>query len=472
MKEGSSMHGGLEDHIREKMKKRRIDPASIDSFLRLVNRLQAEREKYVALDKVKAPDENLLLGPPRDPDEMASLEARGKRILNQVAVIKLNGGRSTTMGGEVPKGILTAKNGLTYLEIILRQAEAMRRAWQTEVPLILMNSFFTHKPTLEIVQRSGIPVLTFIQRQVPRLSANSFKPLDTDTEIDWTPPGHGDVYFSLRNSGLLDEMLRQGKRWAFISNLDNLAACIEPWILGLMDRDDIDFILEVTPRTEMDRKGGTLVVRNGALELLEIAQVSPADRQTFMDIDRFSVFNTNNVWVNLEALERALREKRLNLPIIKNYKTVAGEEIIQVETAMGAAIACFSRARGLTVTRDRFFPTKNVQDLFVLQSDACILDSMYRVRKNPQRPDLLSYRPKVKFSHDFLESPLRMHERFEDNSSVSLIAAESFEVRGAVYFERDVQVRGRVRVENDRDQLLRIPRGTILEDRTCVDGLC
>jgi UTP--glucose-1-phosphate uridylyltransferase len=465
------MHGGLEDHIREKMKKRRIAPASIDSFLRLVNRLKAEREKYVALDRVKAPDENLLLGPPRDPDEMASLEARGKRILNQVAVIKLNGGRSTTMGGEVPKGILTAKNGLTYLEIILCQAEAMRRAWQTEIPLILMNSFFTHEPTLEIVQRSGIPVLAFIQRQVPRLSANSFEPLDTDTEIDWTPPGHGDVYFSLRNSGLLDEMLRQGRRWAFISNLDNLAACVEPWILGLMDRDGIDFILEVTPRTELDRKGGTLVVRNGALELLEIAQVSPGDRQTFMDIDRFSVFNTNNVWVNLEALEKALREKRLNLPIIKNYKTVAGEEIIQIETAMGAAIACFSRARGLTVTRDRFFPTKNVQDLFVLQSDACILDSMYRVQKNPQRPNFLSYRPKVKFSHDFLESPLRMHERFEDNSSVSLLAAESFDVRGAVYFERDVQVRGHVCVENDRDQLLRIPRGTILEGRTCAAGL-
>jgi len=179
----------------------------------------------------------------------------------------------------------------------------MSREWAAEIPLILMNSFFTHVPSMEIVGKSRLPVHTFIQREAPRLLANTLEPLDTGTEEDWTPPGHGDVYFSFRSSGLLEKMLTQGRRWAFISNLDNLAACVEPWILGLIDRDAIELLLEVTPRTNVDRKGGTLVAKNGRLDLLEIAQVAPEDRTAFMDIRRFRVFNTNNVWVDLKALD-------------------------------------------------------------------------------------------------------------------------------------------------------------------------
>jgi UTP--glucose-1-phosphate uridylyltransferase len=139
-------------------------------------------------------------------------------------VIKLNGGRSTTMGTRVPKGILQAKDGLCYLEIVIGQVEALRRKWQVQVPLVLMNSFFTHGPTLELVQRVNTPVLTFVQNQVPRLVEDTLVPLDTGTDEDWVPPGHGDVYLSLYRSGLLERLRKDGYRWAFISNLDNLAA--------------------------------------------------------------------------------------------------------------------------------------------------------------------------------------------------------------------------------------------------------
>lgn len=443
------------------MQARGIDSPSIESFLRTVRRLKRETSGHVSLDQVTAPDNRLLLVAPSEPDEMAALEARGRELLSRIVVIKLNGGRSTTMGGEVTKGTLVAKDGLTYLEIILRQTEAMRREWRTDIPLILMDSFFTHEPTIEILGKSKVSVLTFIQRQVPRLLTDSLEPLDTGTEEDWTPPGHGDVYVCLRNSGLLEEMLRQGRRWAFISNLDNLAACVEPWIAALIERDRIEFLLEVTPRTDADRKGGALVVKNGGLDLLEIAQVAPSDRQSFMDIERFPVFNTNNVWVDLRALDQALKEKRLSLPIIRNHKHVAGTDVIQVETAMGAAIGVFGRSRGLKVGRDRFFPTKKVEDLFALQSDACILDPLFRIQKNPARPDSLPFRPRVTFSPDFLDSPARLDQAFEDPTSVSLVEAESFEVSGPVYFERDITVRGNVRVKTESDKCLRIPRGTV-----------
>jgi UTP--glucose-1-phosphate uridylyltransferase len=327
-----------------------------------------------------------------------------------------------------------------------------------------MNSFFTHAPTMKVVRRSDVPVLTFMQNEVPRLQAATLEPLETGTDEDWAPPGHGDVYSSLKSSGLLERLLNDGRRWAFISNLDNLAAWLDPCIPGMIETEAVEFLLEVTDRTNLDRKGGTLVVRNGRLDLLEIAQVSHDERPAFMDIDRFPVFNTNNVWVNLEALEKALNEDTLQLPIIQNTKRVCGSEVIQLETAMGAAIGCFSRARGLRVGRDRFFPTKKVEDLFVLQSDACALDSMFRLKKSPARPESLAYRPSVLFDRNFLDSPLRMHEVFEDPASISLVGAESLTVAGHVFFGRDVKIVGNVRIESPSDRLFQIPRGTVLTD--------
>ena len=127
---------------------------------------------------------------------------------------------------------------------------------------------------MELVNRSDVSVLTFIQNQVPRLMEDTLAPLDTGTDHDWAPPGHGDVYGCLQRSGILEQLLADGRKWVFISNLDNLAAHLDPCILGLMDREGIEFILEVTDRTKLDRKGGTLVVRNNGLYLLEIGQVS------------------------------------------------------------------------------------------------------------------------------------------------------------------------------------------------------
>jgi UTP--glucose-1-phosphate uridylyltransferase len=452
---------GMEERVRSKMASRGIHPGAIENFLRMVEQINGERSGYVSVDQVSAPDSGLLLNVP-DHANLAKLAARGKSLLTKVAVIKLNGGRSTTMGGLVPKGVLTAKNGRSYLEIIIGQIEAIRRKWGIEMPLILMNSFFTHGPTMEVIGRFDLPVATFIQNQIPRLIATTLAPLESGTDEDWAPPGHGDVYESLQRTGLLDSLRADGCRWAFISNLDNLAASVEPWILGLMEAEGIEFLLEVTARTNVDRKGGTLVVGNGRLDLLEIAQVAPEDRESFMDIKRFPVFNTNNVWVDLDALSLALTTKSLRLPLIQNHKVICGHKVIQLETAMGAAIGSFHRARGLQVGRDRFFPTKKVADLFLLQSDVCVLDSMDKLQKNPLRPSSLPLRPTVFFGPEFLSSPLDMPERFEDPSSVSLVNAHSLEVSGPVFFERDVRIEGEVVINAPAGEIYRISRGAVM----------
>lgn len=112
-------------------------------------------------------------------------------------------------------------------------------------------------------------------------------------------------------------------------------------------------------------KGGVLIDYAGHTRLLETAQVPAGHEKDFCDVDTFPFFHINNLWVNLKAL---LAEGAPKLDLIVNPKKVQGKDVVQLEVAAGAAIACFSAA-GLVVPRSRFRPVKKTGDLMLVQSD-------------------------------------------------------------------------------------------------------
>ena len=220
-----------------------------------------------------------------------------------------------------------------------------------------------------------------MQGKVPKLLADGFEPVEwpDDPALEWAPPGHGDVYTSLATSGMLDTLLERGYDYLFLSNSDNLGAVLEPRILDWFAREELPFLSEVIDRTEADRKGGHLARRRagGGLVLRETAQVPDEDQEAFEDVERHRFFNANNIWVNLRALERTLEERDgvLGLPMIVNRKTVdptdpSSPAVVQLETAMGAAIGVFDGAAAVHVPRARFAPVKTTSHLLVVRSDA------------------------------------------------------------------------------------------------------
>ena len=109
----------------------------------------------------------------------------------------------------------------------------------------------------------------------------------------------------------------------------------------------------MTDKTRADVKGGTLIQYGGRLRLLEVAQVTslftvffkqeiylrkppiffckvPKDHmEEFMDVKKFNVFNTNNLWISMPAIQRVVREKALDMeiivnPVIKHYCNIHG----------------------------------------------------------------------------------------------------------------------------------------------------
>ena len=162
------------------------------------------------------------------------------------------------MGLTGPKSLLEVRESLTFLDIIAQQAIGVG------APLLLMNSFATDEASLKVLERyfsqSGEMPLSFLQHKQPKVCADDFGPASfpDDPELEWCPPGHGDLYIALATSGLLIALLDAGYEYAFVSNADNLGAVLEPRILGYLAQRKLPFLMEVADRTLADRKGGHL----------------------------------------------------------------------------------------------------------------------------------------------------------------------------------------------------------------------
>ena len=409
-----------------------------------------------------------------DAEELPDGGDAARDALDRTVVLKLNGGLGTSMGMTRAKSLLEAKDGLTFIDVIARQVLEVRKRSGARLPLVLMNSFYTRDDTLAALERypdlpADVP-LDFVQGKVPKIGADDLAPVSwpDDPDLEWAPPGHGDLYTSLVTSGMLEKLLDQGYEYAFVSNADNLGATLHEGILGWFAREELPFLMEVADRTEADRKGGHLAQRadGGGLVLREIAQTPDDDIDAFQDTSRHRFFNTNTLWVNLRALSALMDERDgvLGLPMIVNRKTVdpgdpASPKVIQLETAMGAAIDVFDGAAAVRVPRERFAPVKTTDDLLVVRSDAYVLTDDARVVVSPERS--LDGLPLVELDSAHFKLLRDFDARFPDGPP-SLVDAERLTVKGDVMFGHGVVVRGAVTVEQDGDEQLRIEDGAVL----------
>ncbi len=370
--------------------------------------------------------------------------------LAETVVLKLNGGLGTGMGLQKAKSLLEVKNGETFLDLIAEQIATLRMETGAQVRFLLMNSFSTSEDTLAALK--GGPLeneeVEMLQNKVPKIDAQTMTPATwpDDAEHEWCPPGHGDLYPALVGSGWLDRLLADGIKYAFVSNSDNLGATLDPGLLNWFAKSGAPFAMEVTRRTEADKKGGHLAIRHSdqRLVLREVAQCPENDLDAFQDISRHQFFNTNNLWLNLPALKAALDAEGgvLPLPVIQNQKTVDPREktsppVWQLETAMGAAIECFDGALAVEVPRSRFAPVKTTADLFALRSDAYEKRPDGSVGLHPSRE---GKPPVVKLSSEY-----KLVDALNQLGTVpSLLEADSLTISGKVTFQPGVKISGDV----------------------------
>jgi UTP--glucose-1-phosphate uridylyltransferase len=447
---------GLEQ-ARTKMTEAGVAPAAIETFTRFYHLLRAGETGLIREDDIDP-----LVDIPNRADLTIS-DDDASAALAQTAMLKLNGGLGTSMGMDQAKSLLPVREApdgseiLTFLDIIVAQVRAARQATGARLPLLFMNSFRTRDDSLAALERypdiavDGLPV-DFLQNREPKLRADDLTPVtwEKDPELEWCPPGHGDLYPALHASGVVVALLDAGFRYMCVSNSDNLGATPDAIIAGWFAASGAPYAAELCRKTPADVKGGQLVVRkaDGRIVQRETAQTHPDDVAVSLDPTRHPFFHTNNLWFNLEALAAELDRTAgvLELPLIRNDKTVdpadpSSPKVVQIESAMGAAVAVFEGATAIEVERSRFLPVKTTNDLLVIRSDVYDLTADYRLEAQAPAPLVDLDKNHYKLIDDFTQ-------RFAAGAP-SLRDADSLTVRGDWTFGADVRAEGKAALAGD-----------------------
>jgi phosphoglucomutase len=234
-------------------------------------------------------------------------------------------------------------------------------------------------------------------------------------------------------------------------------------------------MMECANRTEADKKGGHLALRKADSQLIlrESAQCADDDEKAFQDVKVHKYFNTNNLWVRLDKLKELMEARGgfVPLPTILNNKTVDPQngdstKVIQLETAMGAAIECFSGAKAVCVDRSRFAPVKKCSDLLLLRSDAYIVNQENVLVLNPScggtAPivDLDSKKYKL----------VRNLEAATLGGYPSLVGCKKLSIKGEVYLTSGSVFEGEVSITNPSGEPKVLPAGVLTDSSVDLGG--
>lgn len=262
----------------------------------------------------------------------------------------------------------------------------------------------------------------------------------------------------------------------FVSNSDNLGASLDLKILTYFAGKDSSFLMECCERTENDKKGGHLAVRNSDSRLIlrESAMCLDEDEDDFKDITKHRFFNTNNLWIRLDKLKEIIDANGgfIPLPMIMNKKTVdpkddSSTKVLQLETAMGAAIESFDNASALVVPRTRFAPVKKCNDLLLLRSDAYVLEN-HRPSLNPackggKAPIMELDSKKYKLVGSL--------EAATEGGIPSLVNCERLKIKGFVRMSRQTKFVGDVSIVNESPEAKFVPIGEVTGKLDLTDAV-
>uniref|UniRef100_A0A2C9K5C7 UTP--glucose-1-phosphate uridylyltransferase n=1 Tax=Biomphalaria glabrata TaxID=6526 RepID=A0A2C9K5C7_BIOGL len=401
-----------------------------DGFENLFGRFLRETGPSVEWEKLKLlPPEAI-----KKYNELSSPSPQDtKNLLNNLVVIKLNGGLGTSMGCTGPKSAIQVRNELTFLDMNVQQIEHLNKTYGVDVPLVLMNSFNTDEDTQKILRKYSqikVSIFTFNQSRYPRINRDTLMPV---------PRSFGE---------------------------DSIEGDILNFLVNSPQSEAPEFVMEVTDKTRADVKGGTLIEYEGKLRLLEYAQVPSDHVDEFKSVSKFKIFNTNNLWISLDAIKRNVEEETLHMEIIVNPKTLDnGMNVIQLETAVGAAIKSFDRAVGINVPRSRFLPVKTTSDLLIVMSNLYAMRTG-SLEMSPKRsfPSV----PLVKLGHQFSKVKDFLN-RFA--SIPDLLELDHLTVAGDVNFGKNVSLRGTVIIIANHGEKIDIPMGSILENKIVSGNL-
>ncbi|KAG6436244.1 hypothetical protein SASPL_101129 [Salvia splendens] len=369
-----------------------------------------------------------------------------KALLDKLVIVRLNGDLGTTIGFSGPKSTMEIVDGLTCLDLIINQIEALNAKYGTNIPLYVVNTVDAHRKVLEFLKKHPNKNIHTLQESITDLQeASKFAPRSAkgqDSKDEMNSFNIAQAILPLVNSGRLDILLSQGKEYILLLGSDNLGCVIDPKILNYLGQNDIELCLEVTPKSTVREE--THHSHDEAKTPVGFSFAFYAFRKSTLLLKSYFLILTpkkdwrftETMWMSIQSMEKLVAEDSLTISKI------------------------FDQHFAISVPIARYLPVEATSDLFLLQSDlyTFIEDKLTRniTRENPTDPSI-QLGPVFRNVNDF-------KERFKYTPSI--VGLDSLKVTGDVWFGTGITLKGEVNIHAGPGARIVIPYSAVLENRT------
>ena len=476
------------------------EPLSHEEFIKRgmslkdASRFIRVRERFLQ----KKPTQWSKIVPPEDDfdlcDEIPDIDQNEflqcKKQLSELIILQFNGGTGIEMGYSGPKSAMALGKQIPQdsgkaddefvdnpLSCILQHIHLTNKAWGVDIPLFLLNSPATHDATVKLLEKSPyhekVRVFHLIQTIFPVCDDQNLKPIpDSTADLSgWYPTGSGEAFKLIIESPAYQRLKNEGKKYLFMSNIENLGRAIEPKILNYFATSQSSACLEVTDRLSVDSYGGILVQHQNTNEIgiIEVNQIPYQMRDNFSAID-YPYYNTNNIWVKLDALEACFRDKEpeTNLHIKAAY--VGKVRGLRIENPASQTVFAMDDVRILVVPRSRYVKIVNTEDLLAIQSNIYNLEHGV-IQMNKARVPATT--PMIKLGDAVSKQYFKLIHEYQKRikSIPNCLELEHLTISGDVTLGANVTLKGTVIIVAEKGSRIDIPNGTTLENKIVTGQL-
>ena len=201
----------------------------------------------------------------------------------EYAVITMAGGQGTRLGHTGPKG--TYDIGLpshkSIFEILTDTMKGYKDQYEVTIPWYIMTSEENNDQTVKFFEDHdyfgyGKENITFFtQGQLPMVDEQGKILLNEQGRIKLAADGHGGIFISMINKGIVNDMKQKGIKWLFVSGVDNiLVKPVDDILLGLALDKNVLAGSKSLVKAYPEEKVGVFCRKNGIPSVIEYSEIS------------------------------------------------------------------------------------------------------------------------------------------------------------------------------------------------------
>ena len=254
--------------------------------------------------------------------ELEEYQKLGEEAIKQgkVAVVTMAGGQGTRLGHSGPKG--TYDIGLashqSIFELLCDRLKEAKEKYNVAIPWYLMTSDENNQDTIAFFEKNEYfhypkeSVHFFIQGKMPMIDMQGKILLDEEGMIKLAPDGHGGVFESMVNNGVIYQMKQQGIERVLITGVDNvLAKLVDPIFLGLQIKQNVIAASKSVVKAYADEKVGVFCKKDGKPNVIEYTEVPKELAEAKDETGGFLLGDSNiiNHQFHIDLLEKISTQK-------------------------------------------------------------------------------------------------------------------------------------------------------------------